>query len=148
MSSIRGVTEVTARLRAMATAIDTATPKVLEVGMDLFEGQARANLSRYSHKRNTPTPSPPGLPPAIISGALRSSFEHTQPASTGPGVWTASIGPNIIYGRIQELGGIAGRGHRSHLPARPYLKPAIKSLAADPLFRQMVARTWGAALHA
>ena len=148
MSGISGLTEVTARLRAMAAAVDAATPTVLETGMELFEGKARANLSRYSHRRGTPTPSPPGEPPAKISGDLRDSFEHTEPVSVGPGVWTAAIGPNIVYSRIHELGGLAGRGHRSKIPKRPYLKPAIKSLAADPVSRQMVARTWGAALRA
>ncbi len=39
------------------------------------------------------------------------------------------IGTNIIYARIHELGGIIknawGRGIIVHMPARPYLRPAM-----------------------
>lgn len=33
----------------------------------------------------------------------------------------ASVGTNVVYGRIHQLGGKAGRGHRVRIPARPYL---------------------------
>jgi len=32
-----------------------------------------------------------------------------------------SIGTNLIYGRIQQKGGMAGRGRKVKIPARPYL---------------------------
>lgn len=31
------------------------------------------------------------------------------------------IGSNVIYARIHQLGGMAGRGRRVRIPARPYL---------------------------
>jgi phage virion morphogenesis protein len=34
---------------------------------------------------------------------------------------TLRIGTGIIYGRIHQLGGLAGRGHAARIPARPYL---------------------------
>lgn len=34
---------------------------------------------------------------------------------------SVEIGTNLIYARIQQLGGVAGRKHLSRLPARPYL---------------------------
>ena len=36
---------------------------------------------------------------------------------------SVSIGPgsNIEYAAIHQFGGYAGRGHRAHIPARPYL---------------------------
>ena len=36
-----------------------------------------------------------------------------------------AVGTNSDYGRIHELGGYAGRGHKSLIPARPYLLPAL-----------------------
>ncbi len=37
------------------------------------------------------------------------------------------IGSNLRYARIHQLGGMAGRGHRSKIPARPYLGMDQKS---------------------
>jgi len=31
------------------------------------------------------------------------------------------IGSNVIYSRIHQLGGMAGRGHKVKIPARPFL---------------------------
>jgi phage gpG-like protein len=31
------------------------------------------------------------------------------------------VGSNVIYARIHQLGGRAGRGHKSLIPARPFL---------------------------
>jgi len=33
----------------------------------------------------------------------------------------AVIGSNVIYSRIHQLGGMAGRGHKVKIPARPFL---------------------------
>lgn len=45
------------------------------------------------------------------------------------------IGTNIIYARIHELGGIIknawGRGIIVHMPARPYLRPAMDENEPD-----------------
>lgn len=90
----------------------------------------KAELSRSSHSRGTKTPSPPGSPPSLISGALRRSV-ITNPPTGGGGVWTAYGGPTIVYARIQEMGGRAGRGHRTVLPPRPYVRPAIGQLQAS-----------------
>jgi len=35
------------------------------------------------------------------------------------------VGTNVIYGKINEYGGITGRGYTSVIPPRPYLRPAI-----------------------
>ena len=35
---------------------------------------------------------------------------------------SAVVGSNLPYARIQQLGGKAGRGHKSEIPARPFLK--------------------------
>lgn len=52
---------------------------------------------------------------------------------------TLNVGVNRIYGRIQHLGGFAGRGRKVEIPARPYLgvsaddEREIHSIFADHL---------------
>jgi phage gpG-like protein len=145
---VSGVDDLVAALEGMVVRLEQATPHAVERGALLLEGRAKAKLSQTSHARGTPTPSKPGEPPSLINGRLRSSVTHTPPAPTGNGRWTCVIGPTTVYSRIQELGGWAGRGHQSHLPARPYLKPAAHELLGDPAFRAAVAQPWAAALRA
>lgn len=146
MFQVTGVEQLRASLRQMGLRIQAATPRVVETGAHLLEGKTKANLSRTSHQRGTPTPSRPGEPPALISGRLRSSVTSTVPARAGD-MWVSRIGPTTVYSRIQELGGLAGRNHASRLPARPYLKPAAMALAHDAAFRQAVAEIWGRAIR-
>ena len=65
--------------------------------------------------------SPPGSPPYKQSGALRRSIG----VQYGPLGLTAKVGPRdqLVYGRIQELG---GKTKRSTLPPRPYLAPSFQ----------------------
>jgi phage gpG-like protein len=81
----------------------------------------RLKLARRGHAPGTPTPSPPGQPPARVSGALAGSVT-ASPATGGGGIWRAYQGPHgIVYAAIQNFGGVAGRGHHSVLPPRPYM---------------------------
>src|SRR5277367_1887085 len=91
----------------------------------VIERGIKLELSRSSHAPKTPTPSAPGQPPSLMTGRLRQSVRMTRLDRTGAGQWTAHIAPTTVYSRIQELGGWAGRHHRSHLPPRPYIKPAM-----------------------
>jgi hypothetical protein len=50
----------------------------------------------------------------------------------------------MIYSRIQELGGVTGRDHRTHLKPRPYVKPAIEKTA--PVVQDLARDLWNAAL--
>lgn len=147
MITVTGITECIAALQGMAARVDAATPVALEQGMDLLEGRARSNLSRYSHQRGTPTPSPRGQPPALISGKLRGSFRQVPPEQHGPGVWSGVVGPDTVYARIQEEGGMAGRGHRTRIPKRPYLRPAADDLLKDTNLAFVFERAWGEALR-
>jgi hypothetical protein len=86
----------------------------------------KLELSLSSHDRNTITPSRPFAdPPSLISGRLRESVRVTRSYSAGQ-QWITHIAPTTVYARIQELGGVAGKGHRSHLPPRPYVRPALR----------------------
>lgn len=147
MSSVTGATEAAAAIRAMAGRLEAATPEALGTAVALFEGHAKAKLSQTSHARGTPTPSRPGQPPSLINGFLRGSFEIEDPITAG-GDFSVSVGPTTVYAAIQETGGWAGRGHRSYLPPRPYVAPALKDLLASGDIEGVFARAWQAALSA
>lgn len=100
----------------------------------VIERQIKAQLSLSAHPPGTPTPSAPGSPPAVVTGTLRRSVTTERKVGRrGPYV---AVGPTAVYGRIQELGGRAGRG--AYLPARPYVAPA-RAVALDSARRVMVA---------
>lgn len=55
----------------------------------------------------------------IQSGRLMSSVtDDSKYVISGN---TLRIGSNLVYARIQQLGGMAGRGLKTRIPARPYL---------------------------
>jgi len=58
-----------------------------------------------------------------ISGAqiLIASGRLLQSISTRVTDHTVEVGSNKAYARIHQLGGEAGRGHKTKIPARPYL---------------------------
>jgi phage gpG-like protein len=109
---------------AMIAEKVAATPEALNAALRTVATQQRTLLNMGSHARGTKTGSPPGSPPWRISGALRDSVTVRRARPTGPYRWEGQVGPTSRYGRIQELGGDTGRGHRTHLPPRPSLYPA------------------------
>jgi hypothetical protein len=143
-----GIEEATAALKAIAVRLDLATAQGAEASRDLVETRARNNLGRYSHKRGTPTPSPKGEPPAKIDGTLQDAFKNTMPVPDGIGGWVCTLSSGLVYSRIQELGGWAGRNHASYLPPRPYLKPAAMDLVASGDLQATFARFWADAICA
>lgn len=141
--TIEGVDDFAAALDALHERLHAATRTATQDGMNLLQRRTRTNLSRYSHAPGTPTPSPPGEPPARITGHLRGSLSPTGPLPGGGG-FTGEIGPTAVYSRIQELGGQAGRGHSSTLPPRPYLAPAVR--ASRDQLRRLYIEAWRRAL--
>lgn len=107
--------------------MDSATKEGVNRGAFLLAQDISLALSEKSHPRNTPTPSAPGEPPALITGHLKRSI-YTKGAIGGGGTYGARVEPRTVYARIQELGGRAGKGHRSYLPPRPYVKPAVEAM--------------------
>lgn len=121
-----GVGEMLAQLRAIAARVQQVTPEATLRAGHLVERTAKTLLSLTSHELGTPTPSQPGQPPSIVSGDLRRSITVRGPTRSGAGHWTVTVGPSMVYGRIQELGGEAGNG--AVLPPRPYMRPAQEAL--------------------
>lgn len=127
------IEDVAVRLRALSdTARDVGGPKAAEaMGRVLLFGVQTNELRRYSHRAGTPTPAPKGEPPARINGDLARSLRQ-EPASGARRIsdyeFQVLVGPTIVYGRIHELGGWAGKDRTVYIPKRPYLSPATLRL--------------------
>src|SRR5690606_33246710 len=105
-------------------------------------------LGKRSHPRGTPTPSPPGQPPAKISGHLRDHVITVPARQAGAHRWVAMAGPDgVVYARIQEKGGVTGRNHATTLPPRPYVLPAVMGLRASGRLREVSVRAFEAVVH-
>lgn len=90
-----------------------------------------------------PSPSPPGTPPARVSGTLARSVRTTDPVRVGEASAEVSVAPHTVYARIQQYGGVIRARHLTRdgrpgflrwedksgvhyrhtvtLPARPYM---------------------------
>lgn len=135
-----------AAMATKKTAVTRATRTATRQGRIRLERAYKQALRRRSHKRGTPTPSPPGEPPAKVSGHLSRTVKGRGPTVVRRGVFMAEIGPTAAYSRIQELGGVTGAGHRTTLPARPYIKPTNRAEFAR--IHGMYRRAWAEALAA
>jgi phage gpG-like protein len=125
--TLLGIPEFNAALTVRADNVRNATRVATHRAGLLLERRTKQKLTTYSHRRGTPTPSPPGHPPAIISGQLRRGIKTEGSAFEGD-VITVRVGPTAVYGRIQELGGRCGRNLATTLPARPYLGPTLRAI--------------------
>lgn len=141
---IEGVPEWGAAADAMLERVRKASGGGVDDGLALIQQAAQQNLTLSSHPRGTPTPSAPGEPPSLISGTLRRGTK-TRRTQYGPDVYSGGVGSTVVYGPIQERSGWAGRGHRSFLPARPWLRPAAASAA--PKIRKLLVDAWTRAIR-
>lgn len=128
-------------LRRLADRADNEGGRAAAKAMgDEGRKAVQAKLGHRSHAHGTPTPSPPGTPPARISGRLQGSIMAEIPRSIGAGVWVSHVGPHgVVYAAIQQRGGRAGHHHASTLPPRPYLGtgpyPGMSEAAASAFYR-------------
>lgn len=105
-------------LSALAARVQAATADTVDEAVEVLREQIQENLTASHY----PPASEPGTPPAYRSGFLHDNVYATSgPTDTGG---YGEVWPSTVYARIQELSGWAGRGHRSFLPARPYVEPA------------------------
>jgi hypothetical protein len=147
---VDGASEWQAAAEAMLARVREATDAGVDAGLSLIQAGAQQNLAHFSHPPGTPTPSAPGDPPALISGALRRSI-RVRRTKRGPDRYEGRVGPTIVYGRIQELGGQLGHNPRhgmwrtpGRLPPRPYLAPAVFNAA--PKVRKLLIGLWSRAI--
>lgn len=136
------------------------TDRVVDVSLSAIQTSAQDMLTDYTHPRGTPTTSPRGGPPALVSGNLRRSIKTRRDYSGDVGVYAGLVGPTIVYGRIQELGGVIHptkgvflwwksqdgwhRATEVTIPARPYMWFAVEGNRAA-IMNNFV-RSWNATL--
>lgn len=135
---VAGVREVQAAFARMAAESSAASRRIVKRGEAVVNSEIKHQFSA-AHSRGTPTPAPPGAPPAVVTGTLRRSIRSDAPRSTGDGGWLGRVYPTVIYSRIQELGGVGGGG--AVLPARPYVAPGYR--AARPKLTEIARQEWG-----
>ena len=83
----------------------------LKLGMFHAEGEAKKSFGQPGHIKSR-------------SGHLRRSI-NTDVKEWGKDI-VGVIGSDVVYAAIHEFGGMAGRGRRVKIPARPYLSPALR----------------------
>lgn len=141
-----GMDRLIAGLDTLVLRVDSASKDATQHVLEQVQRQARTMLSLGWHPPGTPTGSIAPAPPWRISGDLSRSVKVSKPlVKVGEHGWSGQIGATTVYARIQELGGVAGAGHRSRLPARPYLKPAWAIVR--PSVRDTFARYWAEAVR-
>lgn len=111
-----------ARYNRAPSEIDKAVRKAVnEVsGLVRSELAGRRGLTKYPrHQRNTPTPSPPGEPPAQITSRLARSVKEAPIRRLGFAHYERDIFPDMSYAIHLEFG-------TKHMPARPFVEPAFR----------------------
>lgn len=140
-ATFEGQDDVRRALEAMVARAEAETPEAINAILRLVASQQRMLLGLGSHAPGTKTGSPPGSPPWRISGHLMDSATVQRARPAGPYRWEGAAGPTARYGRIQELGGRTGAGHRTYLPPRPSLRPAWDLVR--PTVSSTFKGTWG-----
>jgi len=138
MAELDGFEAMLTALRAVGERVVAATPDGLGNAAAHLEAEVKALLSSTSHPAGTPTPSPPGSPPSLVSGNLRRSIQVEGPSQTGAGRWSVSVGSGLVYAGVQEHGG------GNNLPARPYMAPGLAT--AIPGMQAYMEAAWASAL--
>jgi hypothetical protein len=135
---------------AIERELHPAAERAVSRGLDEIQRSALVVLSRTSHEVGERTESPPGEPPAWVTGNLARSYEQHGPDWVTADVVEGTVGPTAIYARIQELGGdvyainypqlgnpeVGFFGDHVYIPARPYVEPVVDGA------REEIAHIW------
>lgn len=88
-----------------ARAASAAVPAVDAMAASYQDRVANVTLRLYQHAPETWTNSPPGQPPAHVTGELAGSVRATPGVLVAFAVAGASVAPHTVYAEIQETGG-------------------------------------------
>jgi phage gpG-like protein len=116
-------------LEAVGEALVSGTAKRFEKGVGpdgkAWEPSGRAWRAGLGHAARKKTAKRKGRRFKAASGAWGKTLLDTGRLRTSISAKTAGnevfVGSNLEYARIHQLGGKAGRGRKTALPARPYL---------------------------
>ena len=143
---LEGVTEFKASVDALTDQLDAATKAGTAAQAAWLEGDIKDKLKLSAHSRGTKTPSEPGDPPSTVDGTLARSVIVDGPEMVGFGNYVAAVGADgVVYSRIQELGGVTGKDHKTTLPARPYTLNTLEEDEDDLL--RIAESFWGAVIE-
>lgn len=124
----RGVREWRIATEKLTEKLMRATEHGIDDGLNKIERAEKKNLHKRTHPIGTRTNSPPGEPPALVTGHMHASWRSRYAYRVGRYRVRGQGGNTTVQARIQELGGRTGAGHRTRLPPRPYLGPAVASV--------------------
>jgi hypothetical protein len=116
-------------LRQLSVAVGNAAADIegnAKQSIEMSSGQYKKYPGRKEHPHWS---SPPGTPPANDLGELANSIESKMTGKT-----SAEVNVGAKYGIPLELGWISRGGN--HVPARPFLRPAVEKVA--PSFQAAV----------
>ncbi len=125
MAKIGGLSSIRIYAKRVVDAVEHEAPSRLRRCAMMVESAAKRSMRSGGGKAEKP--SPPGEPPHVQTGTLRSSISH---AVSG---LTAVAGPTEKYGKYHEF------GTRLH-PQRPFMRPALRKVQRDMpnLFKDMI----------
>jgi len=140
--------EAVTALRAFQKALPSAIIRGLRRGLRVAERLAKTKYMERKDNRHPIVFDPPNPPPGplgIRSARLVRTVKVGPMRFTGTKVIGGLIAGNsqVKYARIHEKGGRAGRGGRSRIRPRPYLRPALddarKAIEAEVVKEMRVA---------
>ncbi len=95
--------------------------------LDIIEKPFKRRMAmaeRVSKKDYLTGPRPMKL--GVITGRLRNSIKNAVKRLKA--MLKGTLGTNVVYGPIHELGGLTGRNKRTRMPKKPFLEPALESI--------------------
>jgi hypothetical protein len=116
-------------LRQLSVAVGTAAANIegnAKQSIEMSNGQYKKYPGRKEHPHWS---SPPGTPPNNDLGELANSIQSKMTGKT-----SAEVSVGAKYGIPLELGWMSKSGN--HVPARPFLRPAVEKEA--PAFQAAV----------
>ncbi len=116
-------------LRQLSVAVGTAAANIegnAKQSIEMSSGQYKKYPGRKEHPHWS---SPPGTPPNNDLGELANSIQSKMTGKT-----SAEVSVGAKYGIPLELGWMSKAGN--HVPARPFLRPAVEKEA--PAFQAAV----------
>ena len=116
-------------LRQLSVAVGTAAANIEGNAKDSIE-MSSGQYKKYPGRKEHPHwSSPPGTPPNNDLGELANSIQSKMTGKT-----SAEVSVGAKYGIPLELGWMSKAGN--HVPARPFLRPAVEKEA--PAFQAAV----------
>lgn len=165
--STNAAADVAARLREIAALAERDAPMAAVQALSRAgETMVKLRLGEMTHELGTPTPSPPGGVPALVSGKLRRGTQRAPAFPRGAGMCSqvlTNIAQNkgVFYGGVHEFGPVTitaknfpqlGNptvgffGKEVTIPRRPWMKPSMEALVASGLGTKAAVAAWTAVI--